>query len=234
VDILTLGSNTALGKGWFRAEAFGHQTFRWVTNDAELYVAAARKAKHYLQIYLEPGPGVNAAPFELIIEEHGEALQRVMVKGRQMISLELPPGEPAVHKLVLRLEKSDEIIAKDSRVLNFRVFKIAFFAAFIDILPPELDARLGPGWHHLESYGGESFRWAGNDAQFTVVNSGDVKALELDLEPGPGVNSAPFLLRILAESGEAIMDVDVTTRQRVTIPLAQAVKGPLSPVLRAE
>jgi hypothetical protein len=177
VDILTAGNNTALGKGWFLMETHRAQSFRWVTNDAEIYVAQLKKVKHYLQLYLEPGPGMKLSPFELLIKENDETLAKQTIKGRQMISIELPPSEPAVHKLVLHVEAGGEVATTDTRLMNFRVFKVAFFPAIIDILPPELDARLGTGWHPLESFDGETFRWASSSPRVTILNPGNSKTL---------------------------------------------------------
>jgi len=235
VDILTSANNTALGTGWFLMETYGAQSFRWVTNDAELYVATLKKVKHYLQLYLEPGPGLGLGPFELLIKEKGETLARLSVRGRQMVSIVLPATEPEVRKLVLHVEADGEAAPNDSRVLNFRVFKIAFFPAIIDILPPELDARVGTGWHPLESFDGETFRWASDNAKIIIVDAGDMKTLALDLEPGPGVNAKPFVLRVVDDSGNSIANVDVKTRQPVAIPIDAATAGtPLSLTLHAD
>ncbi len=232
---MTAGNNTALGAGWFLVETFGTQNFRWVANDAEIYVAALRKTKHYLQLYLEPGPGLKLSPFELQIQEKGETLARATIKGRQMISIELPPAEPAVHKLVLHVDAAGEQGAHDDRVLNFRVFKIAFFPAIIDILPPDLNARLGTGWHPLESFDGETFRWASGSATVIILDPKEAKELVLEVEPGPGVHSQPFSLRVIDSSGNDVVTAEVKTRQMVAIPLdAAATARPLSLTLQAE
>jgi hypothetical protein len=235
VDILTAGNNTALGKGWFLMETHRTQTFRWVSNDAEIYVAQLKKVKHYLQLYLEPGPGMKLGPFELFVKENDEMLAKQTIKGRQMISIELPPSEPAVHKLVLHVEAGGEVEATDARLMNFRVFKVAFFPAIIDILPPELDAQLGTGWHPLESFDGETFRWASSSPRVTIQNRGDAASLALEVEPGPGVDSKEFVLRVVDDSGGLIAKIDVKTRETVSIPIEAAAPGsPLSLTLQAE
>ena len=167
MDILTLGENVALGVGWYHPEAYGNGFFRWMSPHAELYVAAVKKAKYYLQIYLEPFPDVNEVPFELSIEEDGKPLGRVTLYGRQMISLQLPVAPPAVRRLDLRLLTHRDEALEGSR-LDLRVFKIVFFTPPADIVPPELEARTGSGWYSLETFGGETFRWASNDAQLIL------------------------------------------------------------------
>ncbi len=219
MDILTPANNTSLGAGWFPLEAYRAESFRWVTNDAELYVASLRNVKHYLQIHLEPGPGLNLKPFELLIQEQNETLTRTTVKVRQMISLELPAAEPAVRKLVLHVEGGGRPAPNDTRVLNFRVFKVTYMPALVDVLAPEAGAKLGPGWYPLETFNGETFRWAGNDAKIAIENPGTAKNLLLELEPGPGVNSKPFVLRVLNDSGVQVTEAEVKARRVVAIPL---------------
>ena len=45
----------------------------------------------------------------------------------------------------------------------------------------------GTGWYPLETFGGQTFRWANNDARITVraKNTKLNKAI-VDVEPGPG------------------------------------------------
>ncbi len=219
MDILTPANNTSLGSGWFPLESYRAESFRWVTNDAEVYVAALRNVKHYLNIHLEPGPGLNLKPFELLIKEDDQILARTTVKGRQMVSLELPAAEPAVRKLVLHVEGGGKAAPNDNRLLNFRVFKLTFVHAPVDVLPPELGAKLGSGWYPLETFNGETFRWAGEDAKISIAEPGNAKSLLLEVEPGPGVNSKPFVLRVLNDSGVQVTEAQIKTRQVVEIPL---------------
>lgn len=230
MDILTPANNTSLGAGWFPLETYRAESFRWVTNDAEVCVATLRNVKHYLNIHLEPGPGLNLKPFELLVKEKNETLARTTVKGRQMVSIELPAAEPSVRKLILHVEGGGKAAPNDARVLNFRVFKLTFVPAPVDVLPPEIGAKLGSGWYPLETFNGETFRWAGEDAKLTVEDPGSAKSLLFEVEPGPGVNSKPFVLRVLNDSGVQVTESQVKTRQVIEIP----VDGPASLTLHAE
>jgi hypothetical protein len=230
MDILTPANNTSLGSGWFPLETYRAESFRWVTNDAEVSVAVLRNIKHYLNIHLEPGPGLNLKPFELLVKENDQTLARTTVKGRQMVSLELAPTEPAVRKLTLHVEGGGKAAPNDTRLLNFRVFKLTFVPAPVDVLPPELGAKLGSGWHPLETFNSETFRWAGEDAKVSIADPGAAKQLLLEVEPGPGVNSKPFVLRVLNDEGLQITEAQIKTRQVVEIPL----DGAASLTLHAE
>lgn len=234
MDILTPANNTNLGSGWFPLETYRAETFRWVTNDAEVYVAALRNIKHYLNIHLEPGPGLNLKPFELLIKDKDETLARTTVKGRQMISIELPAKEPMVRKLALHVEGGGKPAPNDERILNFRAFKLTFTPALIDVLPPEVQVKLGSGWYPLETFNGETFRWAGNDAKIAVNDPVGMKTLLLEAEPGPGVSSKPFVLRVLDDAGVQITETEIKTRRAVSIPLDTNSDRPFSLTLHAE
>ena len=235
MDILTPANNTALGNGWFPLEIFGAEKFRWVSNAAEVYAAAFRNVKHYLQIYLEPGPSLDFKPFELLVTENDETVARATIKGRHMISIELPATQPMLRKFVLRTEGSDKPAPGEIRVLNYRVFKLIFVQAIVDILPPEMNARPGEGWYPLETFNGETFRWASNDAKIEIADPAELKTLQLEIEPGPGVESKPFTLRVFEDSGVQIAETEIVTRQSVSIPVdGTGREGPLSISLHAD
>ncbi len=120
-------------------------------------------------------------------------------------------------------------------MLSFRVFKLNFVQAIVDILPPEVGARPGSGWYPLETFNGETFRWASNDAKIEIADATNVTSLPLEIEPGPGVGSKPFILHVFGESGAQIAKAEIKARQSVSIPVDGAGEnGPLSVTLHAE
>ncbi len=96
--------------------------------------------------------------------------------------------------------------------------------AAADIAADGAGLRLGAGWFPLETYAGETFRWVGNDAE-VVVERTDARALTFEVEPGPGVGSKPFTLRVLDGAGAEIMAAEVRGRQRIEIPLPAGLGG---------
>jgi hypothetical protein len=192
--------------------------------NAQIFVAAFRKAKHYLQIYVEPGPSLDLEPFTLVVSENESVLARVAIAGRQMVSIEIPADEPRIHKLLLRPETGDKPALEDPRVLNLRVFKLAFVQAVVAIVPPDLNARIGPGWYRLETFNGETFRWAGGKAEIEIADASSARTLSLEIEPGPGVEFNPFTLRVLDKNGTEITVSQIATRQIFSIPLESVSK----------
>ena len=77
--------------------------------------------------------------------------------------------------------------------------------------------ELGSAWGERESFHNETFRWVDNDAEFqlTPATSGE-EQVTLFLEPGPGI-AAPFLLKVLDQSGRQIDAVRVSRRENAEL-----------------
>jgi hypothetical protein len=58
----------------------------------------------------------------------------------------------------------------------------------------------GEGWHALEWFEERPFRWIGSQSRVLLASSGVRYALSIDIEPGPGVGSAPFRLDVAIDS----------------------------------
>jgi hypothetical protein len=231
-DIVT-GNDVALGAGWDRLETFRGESFRWVNNDAILYVATLKRFEHQIQLQVEPGPGVGLRPFTLKAAESGTPLADVAVKGRQQVSFTIPAGDPKVHTITLRTNEGGKPAPNDPRVLNFRIFKILVSALPGDVIPPSAGYRLGTGWYPLESFSGETFRWVNNDAVIEVTGT-PAAPLELELEPGPGVEMKPFKLTIFDAAGAQLEQTEIKGRRRLAIPIPPGARPPMAVRLHVE
>jgi hypothetical protein len=80
--------------------------------------------------------------------------------------------------------------------------------------------ELGAGWGVLETFHGETFRWVENDAQITLTarQPGGL-VLSMIAEPGPGVNSRPFLLKVIDAGGREVSTATVKERGEVKLTL---------------
>lgn len=80
--------------------------------------------------------------------------------------------------------------------------------------------QLGGGWGVLETFRKETFRWVDNNAEFelTAEQSGSF-VLSLLVEPGPGVDGKPFLLKVLDASGRQVSAEPVLRRGTVNFIL---------------
>jgi hypothetical protein len=232
-DIIPTTNDVALGSGWGRLEIYRGESFRWVSNDAVVYVATLRRIDHQVQIHVEPGPGVGLKPFKLQIIQGGGVHATLDVKGRQPMSFVLPAGEPAVHALTLHTEDGGKTSPNDPRVLNFRLFKIAVSRMSADVLPAGAGYKLGTGWYPLETFNGESFRWVNNDAAVEAGASAK-RALRLEIEPGPGFDMQPFKLHVLDQMGAPLAAFDVRARQFIELNVPDDVVLPTTLRLHVE
>lgn len=227
-DIVSGTGDVLVGPNWYPAEFVG-EDFRWVTNDATAYVPAIEPIEHRVTVDLETGFSFDRSrPFPLeIFDEDDRMLARFEVSGRQTVQFYLPAGRPKLHTLRLHVQNEDKpAAAHDPRVLNFRVFQIRAEPLRPDVVSMLAGFRLGRGgWYLLEECGGQTFRWVNNDAEIDVLEPG-ADALDLDVEPGPGVGSKPFTLQAYDQAGAELASIPIDSRCRVTLPLPPAQEFP--------
>lgn len=229
-DIVPATHDIALGDGWYPAEQYRGLTFRWVENDAVIHVAALRPISHALRIVVEPGPGLGLKPFELSARDAGgNEIGKATVASKQVVKFPLPPESPRVFSIVLHAAGGGSASPNDPRVLNFRVFDVSV-ERVEDVFPAW--ATPGPGFYPLENHAGSAFRWVSGDAAVAVYGvHGDV--LAFDAESGPGLESKPFKLHVIAPDGSDIHTAEIASRTKVRIPLA-ALQGAATLTLRSE
>ena len=123
-DVVVPSRGLSLGDGWYGAEIYQAEGFRWVNNNAQLVFADSFSGKRLL-FDVEPGPAIAELPMTLeIADQDGREIARYEVAGRMRFILDLPEHTP--HVLNLRAANaSDRAGASDPRVLNFRVFQVS-------------------------------------------------------------------------------------------------------------
>jgi hypothetical protein len=215
-DIVADSPDIALGTGWHAPERDAGGAFRWAGEDAVVHVAALRPLRHALNLLVEPGPGVGMRPFELTAQLAGGGdLGTVLVSSKQLVTFALPPQSPRVFSVVLRAAGGGRTYRRDPRVLNFRAFDVSV-ARVADVFPAwAVPVR---GFYPAERDGDTLFRWVGGDATVDLHGAhGDV--LAFDAESGPGMDCAPFTLRVAGPDGRELATAEVAARTTVRVPL---------------
>lgn len=213
MDITVDGPVLALGRGWYPVETEQQQRFRWSSECSEFRLAVLDEAPYRLVLHLEPGPGVELKPFLLsVFDGDDKPLRRVQVVGRERVTLDLAAQKPGVHRFTLRSEGGGKRIANDPRSLEFRVFEFRAVRGELDIAPPAV--RFLKGWHPLETFNGETFRWVTNDAILSVP--ADQAPFDVQVESGPGLEYKRFPLQVRGNGDTSIVTVE--RRSAVTIP----------------
>ncbi len=124
-DIVPQNGGCRLGANWDALERYAGETFRWVSNDAELAIDARVAGTVDLALTAEAGPGAVDGRVGLSFADRN---------GRRVANLELGPRTSTTVTLpvhagsnAFRIEVSggEHRIASDPRILNARFFKLA-------------------------------------------------------------------------------------------------------------
>jgi hypothetical protein len=118
-----------LGQGWGALEETGQERYRWVEDNAYIYLSDIATALTVFPIILdiEPGPSLNGQPLELLIFNEGEILveaARVTTRGELTIDLPLTAERVQIFRLSVANASWSIPAPNDGRILNFRVMQI--------------------------------------------------------------------------------------------------------------
>jgi hypothetical protein len=116
--------------------------------------------------------------------------------------LRLPlAGVGAIERVELHFDRAARLPSPDNRPVSALLRSIGFEAADVDNAEiAGAPVAIGNHWYPFEKFGGHTFRWVDNDAQFRVHLSGSEKGrLGIEVESGPGLASKPFRLELRGE-----------------------------------
>lgn len=219
VDIYREGDLLVLtGSGWYAVESSSSGPFRWVGAEADLTVAQMTRSPYSLLLEIEPGPAVGAKPFDIGVTDDGVKIETLKVPGRKVVQLDLPGGSPKIRCLKLRVENAGppSPTPGDTRTLSYRIFKIELVRKPADIVHAGQNVKVGTGWYPLETFKGETFRWAGPEASFELEKRDGPVEVALEVEPGPGVSLKPFKIKTFLND-KPLGEAEVKTRQRLIV-----------------
>ena len=215
-DIVSDTDGIALGPRWHQLEREHDAPFRWVDNDAVVHAAALRPLEHALCALVEPGPGLGVESLQLAARlQDGAEIGRVSVATKEIVRFPLPASSPAVYTVELHAEGGGTRFPGDPRVLNFRVFAL-WLERVPDIFPPW--AKPVRGFYPLEQPAGSAFRWVSGDA-VVALGRDRGSTLAFEVEPGPGLESKPFVLHVDGPDGTQVMRAGIDGRTTVHVPL---------------
>lgn len=217
--------------------------FRWVS-DARIsaftvWVIRPDSNAKYLHFCAESGPSMDFRPLTIAARDgNRNLLGDYVVEG---YSCHWVPVQGKVGPFSFSSDAQGRTISPiEPRKLNYRIFMVglsdrvndestvATLTLANDIVrkdnrvsenaPAKL--QLGNGWYNFESFAGESFRWAKNNAEIVLFRrSRELQRLELDVEPGPALGNKPLSLQILDARGLEIASALVTGRQTLNLDI---------------
>jgi hypothetical protein len=234
LDIYGDRSDIVLRGAWHLLENAGGVPFRWAGNNALVIASTFVPCRQRLSLDVEPGPGVVASPFRfLVFDAFGNARLDATFAARTTVELGMSATGPAVQSFRLYAPGGGRTAGRDQRVLDFRVFRIGLATEPSDVVPAASGCRVGAGWHALESHAGATFRWVENDARI-VVDDPRSEAIELELEPGPGIGRSSFDLQVRFDDGAIVHSYVIANRTRIAVPLPRGTDRPREILLHAD
>jgi catechol 2,3-dioxygenase-like lactoylglutathione lyase family enzyme len=219
-DIVSREAGIHFGSGWHPPAYHAGELVRWVEQTAEIIVQVPAGEPQALCLELEPGAGVGFEPFRLQVRDtNGQPITEGQVECRSQVELALPlvPGEPG--RFTLHVEGGHGPAGEDPRLRNYGVYRCAWAPLGApapagchvrdiarvearDIVPPGVGVRFGRGWHRVEFWENQPYRWVSSDAVLELQPPpGGPLVLCLEMKPGPGVSDRPFVLQVLDEAG---------------------------------
>ena len=233
------------GSGWYKTEIANGERFHWAGDEVELVLSPTGQSA--LAIEIEPGPDLAGGPLVLSrIADDGSTQRLPPIATRRTVTLDVPGAPSTKRSLRLRNESPTPQRGIGGRPLSFRVFDaywgrtaLPYSPALLltlngptDIGPSELRQQIaaasttpedglfvGFGWYPAEQTGGP-FRWAATDCEIVVTRpTGQRRELQLELEPGPGIGTAPFELDVVDADEHVVGTVRAQGRDTVRVPL---------------
>ncbi len=192
-----MSGSVRFGAGWGPIETYNGATFRWASNDAQL-IACPDSKHHVLKVELEPGPSLGSKEMKLAVRSSANASQLIRIRDRRTVQIDVGRLVP-VSVVTLHAESKNLPVPREKRRLNFREFSATLGVAGncgIDIVPDGESFRLAQGWYPLETFNGETFRWAKDAASFVMVRNMANLTLELEVGLGPSLGNKPLSLQL--------------------------------------
>ena len=152
-------------------------------------------------------PGLAAQP--------SASALRVVMGGLTVAQVALRPGEndvkiplqgaAMIQRIELHFDRAVRLPSPDNRLVSALLHSVGFEETAnerTDITAAPI--TLGDHWYPFEKFGGNTFRWVANDAQFRIHSIRPAPGiLEIELESGPGLASKPFRLELRGERGKS-------------------------------
>jgi len=120
-----------LGDGWYPFETYDGKSFQWVgKKPAEIIFKNSDRYLGTIKLDLEPGPGCGGEPLKLKVYINNKEINVYELRSRtnMEINLEKNKGILKDGNNIIKLISSSKniILAKDPRILNFRIFNINY------------------------------------------------------------------------------------------------------------
>ena len=117
-----------VGGNWHTWERDANDAvYRWVENDAQIVVTKARSARGCLMIEVSPGPGVDYQAFVLqLLDTNYHVVAEWTISSNRTVEVDVDLTPAANTIFLLHTNDGGLVIDTDPRIMNFRVWRIAW------------------------------------------------------------------------------------------------------------
>lgn len=123
-DIVPPDSGIWFGEGWFEIERYVIDYFRWMADDADLFLRVP-PGGGTLKFEVEAGPGVGAPPHTLqALDEDGKVVAEWLLISRTTLRLDIPDTPGGRRRIRFRAPGGGLPIVHDPRITNFRFYRV--------------------------------------------------------------------------------------------------------------
>lgn len=174
-----------LGAGWYKIESYANDRFRWMAEQSEIVFDKPRDPETSLLLEVEIGPSAAEGQVTMeVLDRHASLLASAPVTGRSILRLHIP-ARVASGSIQLRLRCNRLALAKDSRFLILRVFRIWWEdSPWSFAMPPALKPSAEPNIR---------------------VRSVEPRRTELALRPGEGSDLENIRFHLTDSSGNELL-----------------------------
>ncbi len=167
----------ALGPRWGVYETYKGVSFRWIGNDAQIFVRGGPGLAR-LTIACGGGPSLGQAVFPLrVLDTQGRQVDHAQCSGKDQPAQLILPVAAGVTTYVLHVDGGGRPVRGERRILNAQVFSLddSASAAAPDVAGDGI--RFADRWEPVETYQGETFRWMdGNGGRIVISSARDTRA----------------------------------------------------------
>lgn len=216
-DVVDQRNGIILGQGWSQPVSASSRFYRHAGPDAELAINACSQSSRLIRLEVDPLVDI---PWTLTArDDAGDLVGSVNGFGKEVQSLpvRLDPDRVTVIRLQLQTGKGE--------VVPFRAW-IPQGGTPLQTSPGSPVTRdivgegliIGPNWYPFEYWEGTYFRWLKNDGVI-YFDRMEANQLDVDLEPGPGMNGQPCTICLFDGRGLLVGKATIAGRQRIQFDL---------------
>lgn len=122
-DVFDEAAGVRGGLGWFPREHYRGEVFRWANPEGEILLPPTSGNSATLLLQIEPGPGVDHKPFELLVKnQEGVVIATRRIKRLSFVRLAIPRNAMHTEVFTLCAANGGMEYPGDRRILNFRLY----------------------------------------------------------------------------------------------------------------